>query len=763
MCSPPRPPPPQEPAEKDKESQVGAALSDITTRRVIVGLLVLLVCIPLMTPQHTDTSNSALTTMTHGFSVAAVQDPARNGGALSYMVETLKTTKPSLVYLQLNTTAVVNNVVEIGTLRTTELDKLKVEASTISGVELHGATFATEAWFSVKEKEELTAVWSLVLTVFVIIVLAVSAMLFSHDANVLVLAPIKRLVQVVTEISENPLKPPARTNFKEFREDHETTLLLDTITKIGGLLRVGFGEAGAAVIAVNLNDAAELDPVKKGRKINAIFGFCDIRKFTDTTECLQVEVMLFVNRMADVVHGFTVQHKGAANKNIGDAFLLAWKFNEDTTEHTIRDQSWRTQGVAVPEHVRLADGALMAFLKIIAQAERSDFVSAPDQISHEARKRLLASFHPGEKEPPRIWHKVRMGFGLHWGWAIEGAIGSAMKIDASYLSSNVKMAERLEGGTKTYGVPILFTQDFYSVLSNAAQSYVRRVDHLNMPALTEPMDLYTFDCNMDADFVTHMLRRHHHRSTRSRGTSQADSTGGLRHRPTGGAGASAGAGAGAGAGSGAGAGAGGGHAMRSQQSASSGRGQGHGAAVAGGGETPLWQLPHKYDENEWHLHPDLRKMQEDYSTPEFREEYELGLGLFLGTVGCKGTRMVRRLPDGTLVPIGFDASNPAASPLGAGIGAGAGAGAGAGGFGAIAARRLSLRTGSAFDVESTDGIIEVIIPDWASARAQLERVRTMMDPTGKRTDGPSNFLLSIMKETNYIPPEDWQGIHFVDV
>ena len=36
-----------------------------------------------------------------------------------------------------------------------------------------------------------------------------------------------------------------------------------------------------------------------------------------------------------------------------------------------------------------------------------------------------------------------MGFGLHVGWAIEGAIGSKFKIDASYLSPNVNMSARL--------------------------------------------------------------------------------------------------------------------------------------------------------------------------------------------------------------------------------------------------------------------------------------------------------------------------------
>ena len=41
-----------------------------------------------------------------------------------------------------------------------------------------------------------------------------------------------------------------------------------------------------------------------------------------------------------------------------------------------------------------------------------------------------------------------MGFGLHVGWAIEGAIGSNYKIDASYLSPNVNLASRLEAACK---------------------------------------------------------------------------------------------------------------------------------------------------------------------------------------------------------------------------------------------------------------------------------------------------------------------------
>ena len=66
-----------------------------------------------------------------------------------------------------------------------------------------------------------------------------------------------------------------------------------------------------------------------GKKVMCIFGFCDIRNFTGATEVLQEDVMVFVNEIGEIVHGIVNKHLGSANKNIGDAFMLVWKFKED--------------------------------------------------------------------------------------------------------------------------------------------------------------------------------------------------------------------------------------------------------------------------------------------------------------------------------------------------------------------------------------------------------------------------------------------------
>jgi hypothetical protein len=85
-----------------------------------------------------------------------------------------------------------------------------------------------------------------------------------------------------------------------------------------------------------------------------------------------------------------------------------------------------------------------------------------------------------------------MGYGLHHGWAIEGAIGSSKKIDVSYLSPHAKMADRLEACTKQYKALFLFGDTFYSWLSPPRQAQCRVIDYVVMSGV-EPFTLYTYD------------------------------------------------------------------------------------------------------------------------------------------------------------------------------------------------------------------------------------------------------------------------------
>jgi class 3 adenylate cyclase len=89
-----------------------------------------------------------------------------------------------------------------------------------------------------------------------------------------------------------------------------------------------------------------------------------------------------------------------------------------------------------------------------------------------------------------------MGFGLHSGWAIEGAIGSSYKIDASYLSPNVNIASRLDGATKFFGVPLLFSGVLYDMLTPETQRECRLLDIITVKGSIRPLELYTVDIHI---------------------------------------------------------------------------------------------------------------------------------------------------------------------------------------------------------------------------------------------------------------------------
>lgn len=91
----------------------------------------------------------------------------------------------------------------------------------------------------------------------------------------------------------------------------------------------------------------------------------------------------------------------------------------------------------------------------------------------KSRKLIKYNTHKGLRERLGNNYEVKLGLGLHIGYAIEGAIGSYYKIDASYLSSHPRMAERMEGLTKHFSVPNLITEELYEYLSDQTKSYCR--------------------------------------------------------------------------------------------------------------------------------------------------------------------------------------------------------------------------------------------------------------------------------------------------
>ena len=150
----------------------------------------------------------------------------------------------------------------------------------------------------------------------------------------------------------------------------ETAILEQILGKIGALLALGFGQAGSQIIAGNMKmqDSGDVNPMLPGEKMICIFGFCDIRKFTDATEVLQEGVMMFVNEIGEIVHGIVDHYQGAANKNIGDAFLLVWKFKPEDQKEDKDGELHLVDNVRVTQ---TADMALISFIQLFSGLKRS--------------------------------------------------------------------------------------------------------------------------------------------------------------------------------------------------------------------------------------------------------------------------------------------------------------------------------------------------------------------------------------------------------
>jgi len=345
------------------------------------------------------------------------------------------------------------------------------------------------------------AVFNIMQTFWICILLGGGAMVFSHDANVLVLQPIERMIHKVEKIRDNPLYA-MKLGDDSYREMHEedapqigpsesrlvsvtrcgcarrvdttkvqtleTKILENAIIKLGKLLALGFGEAGSEIIGKNMNDdSATVNAMIPGSKVEAVFGFCSLRDFADTTEVLQDKVMVFVNQVAEIVHNIVDTWHGAANRNIGDAFLIVWRIEQDF-------EPWGRE--------KTGDMSVMSFVQVVAAINKSAVLK--DYREHPALIARLPNY------------RVRLGFGLHYGWAIEGAIGSEFKIDASYLSPHVNMASRLEAVTSQYQVSILMSDPIARLCSGDMARYFRVIDNVTLKGgMTKAMRLHTIDVN----------------------------------------------------------------------------------------------------------------------------------------------------------------------------------------------------------------------------------------------------------------------------
>ena len=367
--------------------------------------------------------------------------------------------------------------------------------------------------YSIRKETRLQGLLNLCQTIFVCICLTLASLTFEKDADDLVLDPLEIMIEIVEKVEKDPI---GAKNIEELQEgvkaqvaqledqqenpnkkhddtseNFEISVIKSAIIKISALLAIGFGEAGGEIIKKNLRQGEELNPRLMGKKKTAIFGFCDIRQFEEIALALEERTILFVNEIAEIVHSSVDKFQGATNKNIGESFLNVWKFYNVSKVHNHKDGEMKEIkkdnlleiDPTNPQVGITADCSVLAFLRIILKINKNLNI-----LAYRENENIL-------KRIPNF--KVNMGFGLHLGYGIEGAVGSSYKIDASYLSPNVNIAARLETATRQFGLSLLISGVLYDLFTDDMKNICRYIDCVTVKGSELPLDLYTIDLNLN--------------------------------------------------------------------------------------------------------------------------------------------------------------------------------------------------------------------------------------------------------------------------
>jgi adenylate cyclase len=174
--------------------------------------------------------------------------------------------------------------------------------------------------------------------------------------------------------------------------------------------------------------------------------FSDIRGFTSFSENLPPEkVVELLNIYLGEMSSIIMRDGGTIDKFIGDAIMAFWGAPVISDDH--------------------ADKAVTACLEMI-------------EALYEVNRRLEEKgFEP-----------LKVGIGLHTGYAILGNIGSENKLDYTVIGDTVNLASRVEGLTKQYGCPILLTEDTCDALSYQVPLAI--IDAVKVKGKNIPIKLY---------------------------------------------------------------------------------------------------------------------------------------------------------------------------------------------------------------------------------------------------------------------------------
>ncbi len=219
-------------------------------------------------------------------------------------------------------------------------------------------------------------------------------------------------------------------------------------------IRTAFGQYLAAPLVEQLAHSHE-KLVLGGEDRDMTIMFSDVRGFTTISEIYKDDpqgLTSLINHFLTPMTNAIIDHNGTIDKYIGDAIMAFWNAPLHDAAHEIN--------------------ACEASLEMLRRVDALN-----QQREQEARE-------TGQRFIP-----IKIGVGINTGRCVVGNMGSDLRFNYSVLGDSVNLASRLEGQSKTYGVPIILG----SRTAQAAHDKfaMLELDMITVKGKTQPETIYT--------------------------------------------------------------------------------------------------------------------------------------------------------------------------------------------------------------------------------------------------------------------------------
>ena len=183
--------------------------------------------------------------------------------------------------------------------------------------------------------------------------------------------------------------------------------------------------------------------------------FSDVRGFTTISESFKDDpqgLTYLMNRLLTPMSNAIQARNGTIDKYMGDAIMAFWNAPLDDPDH----------------EANACDAAL-------------DMLERLEALNAERKQEAEASGKP--------FIPIKIGIGINTGRVTVGNMGSDMRFQYTVLGDSVNLASRIEGQTKSYGVPILIGARTAEAVKD--KFAIVEIDFITVKGKSEPEVVYT--------------------------------------------------------------------------------------------------------------------------------------------------------------------------------------------------------------------------------------------------------------------------------